>query len=83
MSLCKTNDPWGGAILNNLNKCLQNKATYQVSKASHLPPPPPPPRSTPPPSTVSDKKNFKYLPIGAYVEKYDLSAKKVKVNRRL
>ena len=40
MSLCKTNDPWGGAILNNLNKCLQNKDTYEVSKASHLPPPP-------------------------------------------
>ena len=32
---------------------------------------------------VSDKKNFKVLPIGVYVEKFDLSVEKVKVNRRL
>ena len=32
---------------------------------------------------VMDKKIFKVLPIKIYVEKFDLSVKKVKVNRRL
>ena len=32
---------------------------------------------------MSDKKNFKVLPIGAYVEKIDFSIKMVKVNRRV
>ena len=31
-------------------------------------------------SIVSDKKIFKLLPIGVYVNKFDLSARKVKVN---
>ena len=56
--------------LNNIGRGLQDKATHQASiKGLGL--------------LISDKKNFKVLPIDVYVEKFDISVKIVKISQRL